>query len=264
MANLIVAILIIELINISVNGQYEFSLNFSGRLDPDWVYAEYSVGSKTECASLCFKDSESCFYFGHEANKCKLLTNSVDENICSTDNCDFPKIKIYKLKREKRASEDSAEYFDCSSEDDVEASIECRSAEFLLRGIGSRSPFFGDVLGCTCTKMDQGVYDLEERELQFFSSDSDLSLIANCESEDEIITKFKLCITDPGIPVAITVSCSTIKNPEWMESTYNVTSDEMKHTLIDCGDSAAIQKIYFEDVKSAIRVTFTCIMLNII
>ncbi|KFM66299.1 hypothetical protein X975_11215, partial [Stegodyphus mimosarum] len=137
MANLIVAILIIGLINLSANGQYEFSLNFSGRLDPDWVYAEYSVGSKIECASLCFKDSESCFYFGYEANKCKLLTNSVDENICSTDYCDFPKIKIYKLKREKRASEYSTKNFDCSLEKGAEARIECGSTEFLLRGIGS-------------------------------------------------------------------------------------------------------------------------------
>ncbi|KFM66600.1 hypothetical protein X975_20142, partial [Stegodyphus mimosarum] len=98
---LMVGVSLFASVKFSEGEHYNFRLNTTNILDPEWVYAEHSVDTKIQCASLCFQESESCFYFGYKNRECKLMTESVDERVCSVDTCSNPGMKIYKLKREE-------------------------------------------------------------------------------------------------------------------------------------------------------------------
>ncbi|GFV45890.1 uncharacterized protein TNCV_2322481 [Trichonephila clavipes] len=131
--------------------------------------------------------------------------------------------------------------------------------DFLLKGLGSRSPFFGDALSTSCYDFRKQIYSDEKTTHEFLSVDGSLSLNAQCPGETDIITEFTLCVSD-GRVTAITLHCSSLIHPEIVEEVYNTTSDEYKNTLVSCEDSAAIQGIYLMDAGDGVgtRIVFRC------
>ncbi|GFS48703.1 uncharacterized protein TNIN_386901, partial [Trichonephila inaurata madagascariensis] len=127
---------------------------------------------------------------------------------------------------------------ECEGEFVAQATLYCPMKDFLLKGLGSRSPFFGDALSASCYDFQKQIYSDEKTTHVFLSVDGGLSLNAQCPGETDIITEFTLCISDSHV-TAITVHCSSLIDPEIVEEVYNATSDEYKNTLVRCGDSAA-------------------------
>ncbi|KFM66599.1 hypothetical protein X975_20141, partial [Stegodyphus mimosarum] len=112
--------------------------------------------------------------------------------------------------------------------------------------------------------MKEQVYQDEEVIKTFFSPNGGLSITAQCPNSDDVVVEFKLCVKDYRIPV-ITLHCHPMKDKGRMKDVYNVTSDEMKHTLVDCGKNGAIQKMFFEDTGqvATTRVIFTCVLVEV-
>ncbi|XP_035228996.1 uncharacterized protein LOC118201080 [Stegodyphus dumicola] len=155
--------------------------------------------------------------------------------------------------------------FECKPPKAAEGDVDCQNNMLLLRAMGSRSPFFKDALAATCTNMKQQVYQDEETVIQFFSPNGGLTINAQCPNDDDVVVKFKVCVRDFRIP-AITLHCNPVKEKVKLKEIHNVTSDETQHTLADCGENGAIQKMFFEDTGGearSTRVIFTCVGLEV-
>ncbi|CAL1266798.1 unnamed protein product [Larinioides sclopetarius] len=129
--------------------------------------------------------------------------------------------------------------------------------------MGSRSPFFGDVLSVSCTDANEQLYADEESVYTFFSPDGGFTLDARCPDENEIITRISMCLVDAHVQ-AVTISCSGIKDPDRIEEKYEETSQKMRDAFVNCGDNSAIQSISLADAGEGIitRITFGCLKIS--
>ncbi|GIY97049.1 uncharacterized protein CEXT_327161 [Caerostris extrusa] len=70
---------------------------------------------------------------------------------------------------------------------------------------------------------------------------------------------------DAHIP-AIVLHCSPIKDHSRVVETFNTSSEAMKDALVNCGDKAGFQKMFFADADGkgvVTRVTYQCILFEV-
>ncbi|KAF8772987.1 uncharacterized protein LOC129984046 [Argiope bruennichi] len=149
-------------------------------------------------------------------------------------------------------------------EDGAVAEMFCPDSSFLLKAIGSRSPFFGDALAVSCVNAREQLHEDEEHPHTFLSADGGSTLDAGCPDESEIITRISICIMNDHVQTA-TISCSKLKDPERIEERFQATSEEMKNTLVDCGENSAVQSISLEDAGNGMttKITFGCLKISL-
>ncbi|GFY51674.1 uncharacterized protein TNIN_110381 [Trichonephila inaurata madagascariensis] len=77
---------------------------------------------------------------------------------------------------------------ECEGEFVAQATFFYPMKDFLLKGLGSKSHFFGDALAASCYDFRKQIYSDEKTTHVLFSVDGGLSLNARCPGETDIIT----------------------------------------------------------------------------
>ncbi|CAL1266700.1 unnamed protein product [Larinioides sclopetarius] len=156
--------------------------------------------------------------------------------------------------------------FSCDPPDGAEAKAECPFDTQLLNALGSKSPFFGDALSPKCYEFKENIYDKNIDDVHyFFSVDGGITINAQCPGEHEVVVQYSLCVIKAHIP-AIVLHCSPIKDPDRIKEVFNVTSEPMKDTLVNCDSKAGFQKMFFKDADGkgvVTRITYQCLLFDV-
>ncbi|KAG8190109.1 hypothetical protein JTE90_026679 [Oedothorax gibbosus] len=135
----------------------------------------------------------------------------------------------------------------------------------LLNALGSRSPFFGDVLSPKCYDFNENIYDASKEEVKrFLSLDGGLTLNAKCSGDTDVIYKWNLCVMKQNVK-ALTIHCAPVKDSGRIEKVFNRSSEKWKDALTDCDQKAGYQAIYMEPAPTApiTRVTHQCVLFTV-
>ncbi|XP_071041380.1 uncharacterized protein [Parasteatoda tepidariorum] len=94
-------ILLLVLLDAASAENFRFILDIENRLDPSWRYSSHKVGTRIQCASMCYRETDHrCSYFGYKNHECHLI-DALNREECSVEDCIDNGMKIYKMNVEK-------------------------------------------------------------------------------------------------------------------------------------------------------------------
>ncbi|GIX77293.1 uncharacterized protein CEXT_317301 [Caerostris extrusa] len=106
------------------------------------------------------------------------------------------------------------------------------------------NPRFSEMHCPKCYDFKETLYDEDQGDVYiFFSVDNGITLNAQCPGEYDVIVKYSMCVVDGHVSF-VELHCSPIKDTGRVIEIFNVTSADMKDSLVNCGDNAGFRKYY--------------------
>ncbi|KAG8176510.1 hypothetical protein JTE90_020346 [Oedothorax gibbosus] len=140
----------------------------------------------------------------------------------------------------------------------IEAEMFCPIKNSILTALGSRSPFFGDVLSPRCTNSYENYLSEENNTLTFEANEG---INASC-LEHQVITRMKLTLSETRQPSTLILECTSLSDPNVVDRVYTVSSEQYRDALVDCQEGV-MQGISFAKARQwpITRVELRCVKL---